>query len=128
MEQAKTPACAKDVDLLVGAALELRFAKASQLELISSDLHFAMFASNQNSLVVFGGEDGIGVKHSSFYDEQADFVLAAVESLKGELVADKELFKCTLKEFTAIGTTYTEASMRALIKYRESMAQRKSNG
>lgn len=123
MDQSKRPEL-DDIDLLVGVALELRFAKASQLELISSELHFAMFARTQKSLVVFGGERGIGVKYSSFYDEQADFVLAAVESLKGKLVADKGLFRCTLEEFTAVGATYTEAAMRALIKYQESPVRR----
>lgn len=121
MQQAKRTKLEDDVDLLAGVALEFRFAKASRLQLVSSELHFAMFASNQKSLLVFGGEGAIGVKYSSFYDEQADFILAAVESLRGELVADNELFRCTLKEFTAVGTTYIEAAMRALIKYRESM-------
>ena len=109
----------KSIDLLVDVALEHRFAKASRLHFVGTDMHFAMFVRNENRLVIFGDASEVRVEYSSFYDQQVDVVLAVVEALNGALVPDNGNFRCTVKEFTAVGATYAEASMRALIKYYE---------
>lgn len=127
MEQEHMTDVARDIDLLVDVALEHRFAKASKFHFVGTDAHFAMFVRNENRLVIFGHAGEVRVEYSSFYDEQVDVVLAVVEALNGALVPDNGNFRCTVKEFTAVGATYAEASMRALVKYYESLPGARSD-
>ena len=123
MECEHTTEVTKDIDLLVGVALEHRFAKASNYLFTGADTHFAMFIRNEKRLVIFGEKNDIRVEYSSFYGAQLDSVLADVEALNGALVPDNGHFRCTVKDFTAVGATYAEASMRALVKYYESSSK-----
>jgi len=101
-----------------GVHLEYLFAKAAEFEILGSPSGpFALRWEDEGTeqIAVFGGQ--VPPTHSSFHSDYAHVPLRMAQELGATLSVTDDKAVCEIGTTRRTGTSYTEATMRALIDH-----------
>lgn len=107
---------ARQEDALTGVRLEYVFARAAGFEVIGTERGpFALHSEDENSIVIFGSNPS--TRHGSFERTDAEVPFGMAKELGATFRVSKGLVICEIGPIAASGSSYLEATLRALVAH-----------